>query len=92
MNRVAAAVLNIVVGRGVCGAAVEVDPGPRRTQQVMTYTAWAVLVLSTGHFLHACGDDICHALSNHFIGPFQMKLYFPILFLRLPLLAIIFII
>ena len=36
VNRVAAAALNIVVGRGVCGAAVEVDPGPRRTQQVMT--------------------------------------------------------
>ena len=53
MNRVAAAVLNIVVGRGVCGAAVEVDPGPRRTQQVMTYTAWAILVPSTGHFPHA---------------------------------------
>ena len=44
MNRVAAAALKIVAGRGVCGAAVEVDPGPRRTQQVMTYTAWAILV------------------------------------------------
>lgn len=36
VNSVAAAALNIVAGRGVCGAAVEVDPGPRRTQQVMT--------------------------------------------------------
>ena len=36
VNRVAAAALKIVAGRGVCGAAVEVDPGPRRTQQVMT--------------------------------------------------------
>ena len=36
MNSVAAAALNIVAGRGACGAAVEVDPGPRRTQQVMT--------------------------------------------------------
>ena len=51
VNSVAAAALKIVAGRGVCGAAVEVDPGPRRTQQVMTYTAWAVLVSITGHFL-----------------------------------------
>ena len=47
VNRVAAAALKIVAGRGVCGAAVEVDPGPRRTQQVMTYTAWAIPCPST---------------------------------------------
>ena len=36
VNCVAAVPLNIVAGRGVCGAVVEVDPGPRRTQKVMT--------------------------------------------------------
>ena len=32
----AAAALNIVAGTDVSGAAVEVDTGPRRTQQAMT--------------------------------------------------------
>ena len=35
VNCVAAAALNVAVGRAVCGAAVEVDPEPRRTRQVM---------------------------------------------------------
>ena len=36
VNCVAAADLNVAVGRAVCGAAVEVDLEPRRTRQVMT--------------------------------------------------------
>ena len=34
MNCGSAAALNLAVGRVVCGAAVEGDPGPRRTQKV----------------------------------------------------------
>ena len=36
VNCAAAAALNVAVGRAVFGAAVEVDPEPRRTRQVMT--------------------------------------------------------
>ena len=34
MNCVNAAALNVAVGRVVCGAAVEGDPGPRKTRKV----------------------------------------------------------
>ena len=67
MNRVAAVALNIVAGRGVCGAAVEVDPGPRRTQQVMNCMG---RICSKYRSLPACTmhmhGNICHAVSNHF--------------------------
>ena len=37
MNCVNAAALNLAVGRVVCGAAVEGDPGPRKTRKVIKY-------------------------------------------------------
>ena len=72
VNCVNAATLNLAVGRVVCGAAVEGDPGPRRTQKVRSSMcrAFFLLLISTP-FEHKSSSSVrvqCHISGDNWIN------------------------